>query len=216
MAIVRLTRESLLVAVEELRRDPVLAGIAERHGPPPLWARRPGFPTLVQIILEQQVSLASGRAAFDRLVGAVGTPTPERVAAAAPSRLRRAGLTRQKAGYIRSLARAIVDGTFDPVRVARAGDDDAREMLDALPGIGRWSADVYLLMALRRADVWPAGDLALQIAAREVLRLRSVPTAAKLDGIGERWRPYRAVAARMLWHHYLSTPRVRPPSPKSQ
>ncbi len=209
MTIVRLTSRSLLVAVEELRRDPVLAAIADRHGPPPLWARRPGFATLVQIILEQQVSLASGRAAFDRLVRAVGTPTPERLAATPSSRLRRAGLTRQKAGYIRALARSIVDGTFDPARVSRVSDDAAREMLDALPGIGRWSADVYLLMALRRADVWPSGDLALQVAAREVLGLRSVPTALELDVLGERWRPWRAVAARLLWHHYLSTPRRR-------
>jgi DNA-3-methyladenine glycosylase II len=207
---VRLDRASLALAARDLAaRDVRLARVVANHGTPPLWGRPPGFATLVRIILEQQVSLASGRAAFDRLVRLAGAATPERIAALPPGGLRGAGLTRQKARYVELLAHAIVDGSFDPARLARLDDDAAREALVALPGIGRWSADIYLLMALRRADVWPAGDLALRIAAREVLRLRAVPTAAALDGIGERWRPWRAAAARILWHHYLNTPRGR-------
>ncbi len=206
----RLDTESLALASAELtRRDDRLGAIVERHGIPPLWARRPGFPTLVRVILEQQVSLASGRAAFARLEAAVGAVTPERVAAAGPARLRSAGLTRQKAAYVRGLALAVARGAFDPAALARMTDDEARGALMALHGVGRWTADVYLLMALRRPDVWPSGDLALATAAREALRLRALPGAAALDRLGERWRPYRAVAARILWHHYLSTPRRR-------
>lgn len=207
---VRLTELSLASATRALaRRDAVLGAIVRRHGPAPMWGRRAGFATLVQIILEQQVSLASGRAAFARLERVAGEATPERIAALRPSRLRAAGLTRQKAEYVSLLARATVAGTFDPTRVARLSDEDARAALVSLKGIGPWSADVYLLMALRRADAWPSGDLALQIAAREVLRLRAHPDATRMETLGERWRPWRAVAARLLWHHYLSTPRVR-------
>lgn len=213
MAPVRLTRETLLVAIDALSKDAALRRITERHGPPPLWARRPGFTTLVQIVLEQQVSLASGRAAFERLARAAGGTTPQRIAALTPARLRAAGITRQKADYILELARATAAGRFDPARVARLPDDEARATLITLKGIGPWTADVYLLMALRRADAWPAGDLALQIAAKEALRLRAAPDAAALERIGERWRPWRAVAARILWQHYLNTPRRRAPRP---
>jgi len=208
---VRLTESTLAQATRVLaRRDAVLRAIVRRHGPAPMWGRRAGFATLVQIILEQQVSLASGRAAFARLERAAGDATPERIAALRPAQLRAAGLTRQKAEYVSLLARATVAGTFAPARVARLADDEARAALVALKGIGPWSADVYLLMALRRADAWPSGDLALQIAAKEVLRLRSLPDARALDALGERWRPWRAVAARLLWHHYLRTRTSRP------
>lgn len=211
VAPVRLTRETLREGVDALSRDAALRRITERHGPPPLWARRPGFATLVQIVLEQQVSLASGRAAFERLERAAGGATAERVAALTPARIRAAGITRQKAGYIVELARATADGRFDPAVVARLPDDEARRALIALKGIGPWTADVYLLMALRRADAWPAGDLALQIAAKEALRLRAMPDAPALERLGERWRPWRAVAARILWQHYLRT-RTRKPA----
>ena len=206
----RLTEDTLVRATRALaRRDAVLRAIVRRHGPAPMWGRRAGFATLVQIILEQQVSLASGRAAFARLERVAGDATPERIAALRPTQLRAAGLTRQKAEYVSLLARATAAGTFDPARVARLPDDEARAALVALKGIGPWSADVYLLMALRRADAWPSGDLALQIAAREVLRLRVHPDVTRMEELGERWRPWRAVAARLLWHHYLSTPRMR-------
>ena len=206
----RLTLDTLGRASRALaRRDPVLRAVVTRHGAPPMWGRRAGFVTLVQIILEQQVSLASGRAAFGRLRRAAGEVTPPRIAALSARQLRAAGLTRQKAEYVRLLARSTVAGAFDPSRIARLADDDARAALVALKGIGPWSADVYLLMALRRADIWPSGDLALQIAARELLGLASNPSARELDALGERWRPYRAVAARLLWHHYLNTSRNR-------
>jgi DNA-3-methyladenine glycosylase II len=206
----RLTDELLSTAVEELvRRDRDLAGVVARFGLPPLWGRDAGFATLVQIILEQQVSLGSARAAYERLSAAAGGMTPERIATLDDVTMRSAGVSRQKASYIRALARAIVDGGFDPAALDTMDDDAARAALVKLKGIGPWSADIYLLMALRRADVWPSGDLALVGALREVKRLRVMPDLARIERLTKPWRPWRAVAARVLWHHYLSTPRRR-------
>jgi DNA-3-methyladenine glycosylase II len=207
----QLTTETLAEGVAELsRRDPHLAAVVARHGAPPLWDRPQGFPTLVQIILEQQISLSAGRAAYLRLERLAGEVTPERIAALDEAAMRGAGLTRQKSHYIRELAIAIVEGRFDAERLAHLDDEDARAALVALKGIGPWTADIYLLMALGRADVWPGGDLALVAAMREVKRMRSTPDARRIGRLTRSWSPWRAVAARVLWHHYLSTPRSRP------
>ncbi|HUQ41575.1 MAG TPA: hypothetical protein VM052_03655 [Candidatus Limnocylindrales bacterium] len=204
-----LTKRRLAVGARELARiDPDLAAVVSRHGTPPLWDRAPGFATLVQIILEQQVSLASGRAAFARLAGVTGDVTPDRVAALAEEQIRGAGLTRQKASYLRGLAVSVVTGELDIDSITQMDDDAAHAELVKLKGIGPWSADIYLLMALGRPDVWPSHDLALAIAMREVKRLRTVPTPERQLRIAERWRPWRAVAARLLWQHYLA--RARP------
>lgn len=186
------------------RIDQDLAAVLQRHGTPPRWGREPGFATLVQIILEQQVSLASGRAAFTRVLAAAGEMTPVRVARLSERQLRAAGLTRQKAAYVRGLARSIVTGEFDLDAVALMDDDVAHAALITRKGIGPWSADIYLLMALGRRDVWPRHDLALASAMREVKRLRSLPTPERQLEIAEAWRPWRAVAARLMWHHYLN------------
>jgi DNA-3-methyladenine glycosylase II len=191
------------------RTDPDIAAVLARHGTPPLWGREPGFPTLVQIILEQQVSLASGRAAFGRLRAVTGEVTPASVASVSERAIRAAGLTRQKAAYVRGLARSLMNGDFDLDAVALMDDERAHAELTRLKGIGPWTADIYLLMALGRRDVWPRRDLALAAAMREVKRLRRLPTAERQLQISEAWRPWRAVAARALWHHYLSTPRIR-------
>jgi DNA-3-methyladenine glycosylase II len=205
-----LTDRSLAHGARALARvDRDLAGVIERHGPPPLWGREPGFATLVQIVLEQQISLASGRAAFVRLERAAGRVTPSRVAALTEGRIRAAGITRQKAHYVRGLARSVVSGELDVDAIALLDDDAAHAELVKLKGIGPWSADIYLLMALGRRDVWPRHDLALASAMREVKRLRSVPTPERQLEIAESWHPWRAVAARLMWHHYLSTPRRR-------
>ena len=185
-------------------RDPDLAGIVERHGPPPLWDRPPGFATLVAIILEQQVSLRSGAAALDRLRAAAGGLEPAAVAALGEAGARGAGLTRQKARYVMELARSIADGQFDLDDVAAAADADARAALLGLVGIGPWTADIYLLMALGRPDVWPAGDLALAAAMAHAKRLDARPDAAAQRAIAAAWRPWRSVAARLLWHAYLA------------
>jgi DNA-3-methyladenine glycosylase II len=206
----QLTTDSLAEGVAELsRRDSHIAAVVARHGAPPLWDRPPGFATLVQIILEQQISLSAGRAAYGRLERLAGVVTPELVAALTEADLRGAGLTRQKASYIRGLARAIVGSEFDPDGLSALDDHDARAALIKLRGVGAWTADIYLLMALGRADIWPSGDLALVAAMREVKRMRSLPSSDRVARITRAWSPWRAVAARVLWHHYLSTPRSR-------
>jgi DNA-3-methyladenine glycosylase II len=200
-----LTEASLHRAVAELaQRDTDLAQIVERHGSPPLWAREPGFATLVLLILEQQVSLASARAAFNRLEAAIGAVTPAGLLALSDEELRAVGFSRQKSGYARALADAIVAGRFDPEQLAALDDNGVRRSLTTLKGIGPWTAEIYLLMVLRRPDAWPVGDLALATAAQQVKRLAQRPTPADLLGLAEAWRPWRAVAARLLWHHYLS------------
>jgi DNA-3-methyladenine glycosylase II len=204
----RLTETSLLDAVEQIaERDADLAGIRERHGSPPLWGRDPGFSTLALMILEQQVSLASARAAFDRLIGHLGVLTPERFLRLDDVTLRTIGFSRQKARYVRLLSEAVLDGSFDPASFEDLTDDEVRRSLVSLTGIGAWTAEVYLLMALGRPDAWPLGDRALVVATREVKRLGHDPTEEELARLAEPWRPWRAVAARLLWHHYLSTPR---------
>jgi len=201
----RLDDTRLAEAVRELAAvDPDLAGIAERHGTPPLWGRPPGFQTLVRIILEQQISLASAGAALERLVRAAGAVEPEAIVALGENGLRAAGQTRQKSRYVVGLARYVLDGRLDLGDVESAGDDEARRLLTSVVGIGRWSADIYLLMALGRPDIWPTGDLALAGAMRRAKRLESVPTGAEQSTIAEAWRPWRAVAARLLWQAYLA------------
>lgn len=186
------------------RRDPDLRASVVSYGPPPMWVRPEGFPTLLLIILEQQVSLASARAAFERLTATIGRVTPRRFLALDDAALRRIGFSRQKIAYGRHLAQAICERRFRPDQLQLLSDAEARTRLTRLKGIGGWSADIYLLMALRRLDVWPKDDLALAVAAQRVKGLASRPTPDVLERIGASWRPWRAVAARQLWHHYLS------------
>jgi DNA-3-methyladenine glycosylase II len=148
-------------------RDTDLAEVVQRYGPPPLWVREPGFPTLVYIILEQQVSLASAKAAFDRLNSSVHPLTPTRFLKLSDSELLRIGFSRQKTLYTRLLAKSLARRHFDLRYLHELHDDAARKMLIAFKGIGKWTADIYLLSALRRPDIWPAGDLALATAVQE-------------------------------------------------
>jgi len=201
----RLTEETLSRGVRVLsRRDPDLARIIKDFGPPPMWPRKPGFATLLYIILEQQVSLASAKAAYDRLLAAASPLTPERFLEFDDAELKRIGFSRQKTGYGRELSRAILSRQIDLAAIEAMNDDEARSALTAIKGIGSWSADIYLLMALRRPDIWPSHDLALAVSVQRAKRLRSRPTPDRLERIGAAWKPWRAVAARMLWHDYLS------------
>jgi DNA-3-methyladenine glycosylase II len=199
-----LTQATLAAGARELaRRDADLAAILDRHGMPPMWGRRPGFATLIHIVLEQQVSIAAARTLFSRIGASIGGVTPANIAARGVRGLRRLGMTRQKASYCHGLALAVRNGELDLVGVGRASDDAGRQALLALRGIGPWSADVYCLMALRRPDVWPSGDLALAVALQEVKRLRRRPDRATQHVISRAWAPWRSVAARLLWLHYL-------------
>jgi len=185
-------------------RDEHLAGVVKAYGQPPLWVREPGFPALVYIILEQQVSLASARAAFGRLQAAVGPLTPTRFLKLSDAELLRIGFSRQKTLYTRLLAESLARRYFNLRDLHELEDDSARKMLIAFKGIGRWTADIYLLSALRRPDIWPTGDLALATAVQEVKGLRRRPSPDRLEALSLPWRPWRAVAARLFWHAYLS------------
>lgn len=186
------------------KRDQHLASILERLGPPPLWARPPGFSTLVKIILEQQVSLASAASIFARLEKNVVPFQPARMIELGETHLKSQGLTRQKTAYCLHLAQSIHDRRLIVSRLTRMSDDEVRSALMDVKGIGSWSADVYLLMALGRADIWPATDLALAVAVKNLKQLDARPNADELIEMAEAWRPFRSVAARMLWQYYLA------------
>ena len=205
-----LTRTTLATGARALaRRDPRLRSLLARNGLPPMWARRPGFETLVHIVLEQQVSIVAARSLFRRVRAHLGGLTPEIVSRRGVMGLHRLGLTRQKATYCHELARATLGGRLFLSDIARASDEDGRAALLALRGIGPWSVDIYYLMALRRPDIWPTGDLALAVALHDVLDLPVRPDEKQQREISASWAPWRSVAARLLWHHYLNTRRAR-------
>ena len=200
-----LTPALLITAVDTLTaQDADLAGVVQRYGYPPLWPREAGFPTLLKLILEQQVSLASAQAAYDRLLAVVGELTPESLLSLDDDALRAVGFSRQKARYGRLLAQAVQNGSLDVDSLAQLDDESVRTELQKITGIGPWTAEVYLLMVLLRPDVWPRGDIALATAAQQVKGLPARPSQMELHALAEQWRPWRAVAARLLWHHYLS------------
>jgi DNA-3-methyladenine glycosylase II len=155
-------------------------------------------------MLEQQVSLAQARAMYARITAAAGEVTPSSVAALGEGGLRSIGVTRQKSAYLSALATQLQLGRLDLAAIGALPDADAAAALDALHGVGPWTAQCYLLFALRRPDVFPAADLALLEAVRALWRLRARPTPVALARRAEAWRPHRATAARLLWHHYLS------------
>lgn len=199
-----LTAEAFrLHALELADRDPALGKVVAAHGIPDFWHRPASFASLVLFVVEQQVSLASAKAVFDRLHAALGGVNPDNLLSADPEVLRATGLTRQKQRYVLLLAAAVDDGSLDLPALGAMSDDEVRRRLLALTGIGPWTADVYLLSALRRADMWPVGDRALQVGVADVLELDEIPGPVALQELGERWRPLRAVAARLVWHDYL-------------
>jgi DNA-3-methyladenine glycosylase II len=199
----RLTNERLVAATVVLAaRDRDLASIYQVHGPPPMWARPPGFSTLLRIVLEQQVSLVSARAMFERLKSNIEPFTPEAFIESGEAYLRSLGVTRQKAHYCVQVAHAFTNGHLD--KIVRMNDDDAHATLVGIKGVGPWTAKIYLLMALRRPDIWPDGDVALATAVGRLRKINPRPSFAKLAEIAEAWRPYRSVAARMLWQYYLA------------
>ena len=203
-ALSRLETASLRRAAEELAAtDSRFSRLLAHNGIPPLWERPAGFPTLVKIILEQQVSLDSAAAAFRNLELALGEVSPARFLSLDDAKLKQIGFSRQKAGYCRGLAEGLLAGTIDLDGLTSLGDGAVRERLTALRGIGPWTADVYLLFVLLRPDVWPVGDRALVVSLAEQFELESIPTYEAAGQMAASWRPWRSVAARMLWHAYL-------------
>jgi len=197
--------KSLLIGVKALTEsDHHFRKVVDRYGPPPLWDREPGFPSLLKIILEQQVSLASAQATYDKLLAKVNPLTPEGLIGLSDDEMKAAGFSRQKTRYSRILAEEILSGSLDLDGLNHLDDAEVMKVLTSLTGIGPWTAGIYLLMVMRRPDVWPKGDLALLSAMRDVKELDSKPSNEDAAVIAEGWRPWRSVAARILWHHYLS------------
>ena len=162
----------------------------------------------MHIVLEQQVSLASARAAFERLRVAADPLTPARFLDLTDSELLAVGFSRQKARYGEALAGAITAGTLDLEGLGELGDDDVHRALQSVPGIGPWTSTIYLLMVLGRPDVWPVGDIALATSVGEIKGLGRRPDAGEMAELGEGWRPWRSVAARLFWHDYLARRRA--------
>ncbi len=201
----QLNKTSLKKATMQLAADhPELARVYQTYGPPPLWDRKPGFATLVYIILEQQVSLASAKACFDKLAARVVEVSPVNLLNSTDAELKRVGFSRQKTSYARHLAEAVLEKRIDLDGLHKETDDTVKTELVKLKGIGNWTADIYLLMVLLRADVMPRGDIALHAAYQKLSNLERRPTTDEFISLAEKWSPYRSVAARLLWHFYLS------------
>ena len=185
-------------------RDKAMARVLDQYGYPPLWAREPGFSTLLHIILEQQVSLASANAAFGRLRGRLGHITPGAFLALDDDALRNIGFSRQKTLYSRSLADAILSGAFELESLETRPDEEVRSAMKKLKGIGDWTADIYLSECLLRTDILPKGDIAMQEAFKVLKGLPARPAHPEFEDGTQHWRPWRSVGTRMLWHYYLS------------
>lgn len=178
---------------------PELDAVVSRWGLPAFWRRSAGIESLFRIILEQQISFLAARSLARRVKDSLGGLTARRVYGAGQDGLRSLGLSRQKARYCHELARAVVERRLSIAGIARMSDEDAIDALCVQPGIGPWSASIYLMSALKRIDVWAPGDLALQ---RGIEDLFPGTDTSSLVQTGERWQPWRAVAARLVWHHY--------------
>jgi DNA-3-methyladenine glycosylase II len=200
-----LTEKTYFQGLSELMaRDSDLADVVSRWGNPPFLIHTPGFPGIVLAILSQQVSLESAKAAFTKLEKSIGSIIPDKFMSLDNNTLRAIGFSRQKASYVRGVAHEILGGEFDSEDLESMENNQARKRLMEVRGIGAWTADTYLLFSLRRSDVWPSGDLALAKSIQELRGLNSVPSWDEVDSIADRWRPWRAVAARILWHYYLN------------
>ncbi len=184
--------------------DPCLNQVYQAYGTPPMWDRSPGFATLLQIILEQQVSLASAKACYDKLALHLGDVTPDGLLSLNDAELRTIGFSRQKTAYARHLSEALLENRIDLNRLRTLPDAEVKAELIQLKGVGEWTSDIYLLMALLRPDVIPKGDIALHAAYQKLTGGESRPQSDEFLVIAERWKPYRSVAARLLWHFYLS------------
>jgi DNA-3-methyladenine glycosylase II len=207
--------QGLADGIAALAAEPVFGRILQTAGPPRFRRRRNGFGTLLHIILEQQVSIDAAAAMHHRLAGLCRPLVPETFLTLDDSTLRSCGFSRQKMGYARDFAVAVASGKFDFARLAAADDENALEQLLAIRGIGRWSAEIYLLFALGRPDIWPAGDLGLQMGIAEQLGLGSRPSELELRPLGAAWRPWRSVATCLYWQSYLhargrAAPRLPP------
>ena len=186
------------------RLDADFANVINLYGYPPFWSRPNTFESLVHIILEQQVSLASALSALNKLRERVQEITPARILLLTDAEMRECYCSRQKTAYIRYLAEAIIAGQINLEALAQMEDEDIRRQLTALKGIGNWTVDVYVMFALQHTNVFPIGDLAIVNSIKRLKALPKETTKEELVIIAERWKPYRTVASMLLWHYYLS------------
>ena len=200
------SKKSIKSHVEALAsREPAFAGVLEKHGMPEPRASEQGAQTLLRTIVGQQVSVAAARSMWAKLEAAYGSPPNlKKLLAASDEQLRAAGMSRQKSGYIRSLAELVLSGELDLDNLPE-DDEEAIALLTRIKGIGRWSAEIYLLFAEGRADVFPAGDLAVMVELGRLMGLPEKPTEKELRELAEAWRPYRGAAAVLAWHSYNSS-----------
>lgn len=185
-------------------QDSALSNIIRLLGYPPFWSREPGFATLIHIILEQQVSLASAKAALEKLRNRIGIISPAGLTALSPEEMKACYFSRQKITYARHLAESIVSKQLDLEKLETETDSIIRQELKKIKGIGDWTVDVYLMMALHRADCFPLGDVALVKSLKDVKNLPAETDRDELALISNAWKPYRTIAAFLLWHAYLS------------
>jgi DNA-3-methyladenine glycosylase II len=189
--------------------DRELKSVIKTHGYPPLWTRPATFQTLILTILEQQVSLASAYAAFKKLKEKTGYVTPAKILSLSDWELQACYFSRQKTEYARELAAAVQSGRLKLKTLSAKADEEVRHELKRIKGIGDWTADVYLMHALRRTDLFPLGDIALVKSLKEVKQLNSHTTKELMLAIAERWRPYRTIAAMILWHAYIKKRNIK-------
>ncbi len=191
------------------RKDKELKRIIKQHGHPPMWTRKQGFETLILTILEQQVSLAAAYAAFKKLKTKIGTVTPAKILAMSNEELRECYFTRQKQVYAKELATAFETRQLQWKKFPGMSDEEIRSELTSVKGIGNWTADVYLMHALHRTDLFPIGDIALVNSLKETKQLHPQITKEELPAIAEPWRPYRTIAAFILWHAYIKKRNIK-------
>ena len=199
------TTDTLHESLDELAKlEPAFAAVLERHGRPEPRVSPPGAITLLRTIVGQQVSVAAARSMWAKLEAAFGSPPDlEKLLVATDEDMRAAGMSRQKAGYIRSLAGLVTSGELN-LEDLPEDNEEAIELLTRIKGIGRWSAEIYLLFAEGRRDVFPAGDLAVQVELGRLMGLEGKPTEKQIRELGERWKPHRGAAAVLAWHSYNS------------
>ena len=190
-------------------KDASLKSVVDQYGHPPMWTRPARFQTLVLTILEQQVSLASAYAAFRKLKERIGLVTPSKILSLSDADLRACYFSRQKIVYVRELATAIQSKQLQLQKFGTAPDEVIRTELKKIKGIGDWTVDVYLMHALQRTDLFPLGDIALVNSLKEVKNLHPHVTKEEMYAIAEPWRPYRTIAAMILWHAYIQKRGIR-------
>lgn len=191
------------------RKDKDLRAIIREHGHPPMWTRPATFQTLTLTILEQQVSLAAAYAAFKKLKEKIGYVTPAKLLSLSDEEMRACYFTRQKMGYARGLAEAILGKQLQLRKLHQLPDDEVRNELKKLKGIGDWTADVYLMHALQRTDLFPLGDIALVNSLKHIKQLHPHISKEEMLLIAEPWRPYRTIASMILWHAYIKRKNIK-------